>query len=278
MRWSQGVWSEERLVAAVNSSNEFFALPYGPSGVAPDDDPRKFELYFERLERAGMAGVKRPDLLIFRASDRGEVERFVQGIGGAQELPFTTEGALDPLLRRAIMAVECENSLWVASRMPAYGSQLTPQKRSGGKLGLRKNAVLPTVILKDEDVGPLRQWEEEKHIPIHIWHVFFDLAFGISFRRTSELINEGLIEPTSQTFQAPSGVTTTKVIYKIYYQYAYPLGASAAKPELKAAFIEDKNGHILPYVRFEGGSLALTPEAFRTMREVARGLGSRING
>ena len=95
MRWSQGVWSEERLVAAVNSSNEFFALPYGPSGVAPDDDPRKFELYFEKLEKAGMAGVKRPDLLIFRACDREEIERFVRGIGGAQELPFTTEGALD---------------------------------------------------------------------------------------------------------------------------------------------------------------------------------------
>jgi hypothetical protein len=279
MRWSQGVWSEERLVASVNSSDEFFALPYGPSGVAPDDDPRKFELYFERLERAGMAGVKRPDLLIFRTCDREKVEEFVRGLGGAQELPFTTEGALDQLLRRAIMGIECENSLWVASRMPAYGRQLTPQKSRGGKLGLRKTAVLPTVILKDEDIEPLRQWEEQNKIPIHIWHVFFDLAFGISFRRASDLIEEGLIEPTKQIFQAPSGVTTTKVIYKIYYQYAYPLAASATQPELKAAFIEDKNGHILPYVKFEGGSLALTPEAFRTMHETAQQrIKSRING
>ncbi len=30
MRWSQGLWSEERIVLAVNQSKEFFAIPYGP--------------------------------------------------------------------------------------------------------------------------------------------------------------------------------------------------------------------------------------------------------
>lgn len=65
MRWSQGVWSEERLVEAVNSTDEFFALPYGPSGTAPDD-VRAVELYFERLEAAGLGDNKRPDLLVFR--------------------------------------------------------------------------------------------------------------------------------------------------------------------------------------------------------------------
>jgi len=52
MRWSQGVWSEERITQAVNQNGEFFAIPYGPSSVAPDDDVRAFELYFERLEIA----------------------------------------------------------------------------------------------------------------------------------------------------------------------------------------------------------------------------------
>ncbi len=54
MRWSQGVWSEERIIQAVNDTHEFFAIPYGPSGTAPDDDIRAFELYFERLENAGL--------------------------------------------------------------------------------------------------------------------------------------------------------------------------------------------------------------------------------
>jgi len=48
MRWSQGQWSEERIIQAVEKTGKFFALPYGPSGVAPDHDVREFELYFER--------------------------------------------------------------------------------------------------------------------------------------------------------------------------------------------------------------------------------------
>lgn len=42
MRWSQGVWSEERITQAVNQHGEFFVIPYGPSGTAPDNDVRAF--------------------------------------------------------------------------------------------------------------------------------------------------------------------------------------------------------------------------------------------
>jgi hypothetical protein len=54
MRWSQGAWSELRLKEALNRTGLFYALPYGPSGAAPDDDPREVELYFLRLEQAGL--------------------------------------------------------------------------------------------------------------------------------------------------------------------------------------------------------------------------------
>ena len=64
MRWSQGVWSEKRLIEAVNQTIEFFAIPYGPSGTAPSGSVREFELYFERLEAAGLGRIKRPDLLV----------------------------------------------------------------------------------------------------------------------------------------------------------------------------------------------------------------------
>jgi len=37
MRWSQGNWSEEQLVQAVNRTGTYVAFPYGPTGVAPDD-------------------------------------------------------------------------------------------------------------------------------------------------------------------------------------------------------------------------------------------------
>jgi len=95
--------------------------------------------------------------------------------------------------------------------------------------------------------------------------VFYDQAFGISFAEAIRLINEGWIEPTVQTFQAPGGATTKKIIYKIYYQYGYPLGDSIEEPHLVSAYVEDKNGHILPYVKFDGGALALRKEAIEVL-------------
>jgi|GEM_PF-4742413 hypothetical protein len=35
------------------------------------DDVRAFELYFERLELAGLGNIKRPDLLIFKILKKG---------------------------------------------------------------------------------------------------------------------------------------------------------------------------------------------------------------
>lgn len=268
MRWSQGVWSENRLMEAINKTNQFFAIPYGPSGTAPTDDVRAFELYFERLEAAGLGKIKRPDLLIFKIEDKSFVESFLNNIGGKEELPFIAEEKLQELLSRAIIAVECENSLWVAEKMPAYDVPMKPQKRLGGKLGLAKNAVLPTVIIKEEDRLPLKSWQDKNKVPIHIWHVFYDRAYGLSLNEAERLTAEGFILPTKQVFQAPGGATTKKSIYKYYYHYAYPLGIAIEAPTLVPDYIQDKNGHILPFVKFEGGSLRILPEGIAQLNNL----------
>ena len=265
MRWSQGVWSEKRLIAAINKTDKYFASAYGPSSTAPSDDVRAFELYFERLEKAGLGEMKRPDLLIYKKEDRKKVLQIIEDMGGEDELPFIKEEELSDLLDLAVCAIECENSLWVAEKMPAYGQDLRPMRRLGGKLGLPKNAVLPTVILKEEDRGRLFVWEDENKIPIHIWHVFFDRAYGLALREAQRLIDEGLILPHEQVFQAPGGATTKKSIYKFYYHYAYNLGIALEKPTLEPKYVEDKNGHILPYVNFVGGELRITEEALNVL-------------
>jgi hypothetical protein len=269
MRWSQGRWSEERIVQAVRATPGYFALPYGPSGTAPDDDVRAFELYFERLDKAGLGKMKRPDLLVLPKAGKPKINRLVRELGGLSELPFTPEN--DPrmadLIAQAVLAIECENSLWRAKLMPDFGKPLTPQARLGGKAGLEKTAVVPTVILKDEDRAPLRDWQRTRGVRVHIWHVFYEMAFGIALDEAERLIRSGEIEETRQVFQAPGGATTTKSIYKIYYHHAYPLGEAVEEPALVPASVTDKNGHILPYVRFEGGRLVLSPEAILVLDE-----------
>ena len=95
------------------------------------------------------------------------------------------------------------------------------------------------------------------------------MAYGIAFDETQRLIREGYILPTEQTFQAPGGATTKKLLYKFYYHYGYPLGDAIEEPKLKAKSIEDKNGHILPYVHFEGGKMSLRGEALNALRKIA---------
>lgn len=265
MRWSQGVWSENRIVEAVNESGKYIAIPYGPSGTAPTDDVRAFELYFERLEAVGLGNIKRPDLLVFKKSDEKEMFGFLESVGGFQELPFIQEDKLRTLLDKAVVAIECENSLWKSKRMPDYKTEFSAQKRLNGKLGLKKAAVLPTIIIKEEDREPLNRWQDQNHVKIHVWHVFYDQAFGISLNEAERLFSDGLIEPTVQTFQAPGGATTKKAIYKIYYRYGYPLGDAVEEPNLVPAVVEDKNGHILPYVKFDGGKLELRKEAVEVL-------------
>lgn len=272
MRWSQGVWSEHRLIEAVGETDRYFALSYGPSSTAPTDDIRAHELYFDRLEHAGLGRIKRPDLLVFRKSDRAAVDRAVANVGGPAELPFTGEENVDmsDLLCRAILAVECENSLWQARRMPDYGAELRPMRRLGGKLGLRKNAVLPTVWIKEEDRVPLRDWQELRDIRIHVWQVFYDMGFGLSLDTAQELIDAGKIEPRQQVYHAPGGATTTKITYRFYYHYGYHLGDTRDEPTLVADYITDKNGHILPYVKFEGGSFRFSDDALEVLDKASR--------
>lgn len=271
MRWSQGRWSEERVVRGVRRTGLYVPLPYGPSSTAPTN-PREFELYFERLEAAGLGKIKRPDLLLVQARDSKKAERLVKKLGGFKELPFIRESnrRLRKLISLAVLAVECETSLWRSRQMPDYGIKLKPQRRLGGRLGIKKSAILPTVIVKDEDRKPLRRWERGNRVPIHFWHVFYDQAFGLSFQELRRLIKSKLIEKRVHTYQAPNGAITRKAIYKVPYLYAYQLGKIHGKPRLKAASITDKNGHVLPYVRFMGGRLGIASEALSVIKGLSK--------
>lgn len=299
MRFSQGRWAEDILARTINATDDLRAVPYGPSSVAPSD-PYEMERYFERLDKAGTIG-KRPDLLVLTRDGYETVRPRLDEIGFAN-LPFTPEADLDFLRSRAIIAVEVENSLWVAREMPDYGKGVAlielaakprrfrkPKKIAQWEMwtknaqrfcgqsearrrlkGFLETAKVPTVIIKDEDLVPLTDWEATYRIPIFIFHVFYDEAYYISFQNAWELIEGGVILPTEQTFYAPGGPTTRKRIYKIWYTLARPLGTMIQEPEMSAKFVKDKNGHILPYVHFSGGQMALSAEILAELRSRSR--------
>lgn len=299
MRFSQGRWAEDIVVRTINATDDFRAVRYGPSSVAPSD-PHEMELYFERLDKAGAVG-KQPDLLILPKDGYEDILPQLDKIGPTN-LPFTPEADLNFLRSRAIIAVEVENSLWVAREMPDYGQdvkliELITKKRRFRKpesiawwekwtesvrrfcaqseahrhlKGFLETAKVPTVIMKDEDLKPLTEWETNFKVPIFVFHVFYDEAYYISLQKARELIDAWVIPPTEQTFYAPGGATTHKHIYKIWYTLAHPLGTMTREPELSAEYIQAKNGHILPYVHFSGGQMALSEEILTELRSRLR--------
>jgi hypothetical protein len=295
MRFSQGRWAEDILVRTINATADFRAIPYGTSSVAPSE-PQEMERYFERLDKAGAVG-KQPDLLILPRGEYKAIWPQLREIGLAN-LPFTPEEDLEFLRSRAIVAVEVENSLWVAHEMPDYGKEvklaelITKARRfrkpesierwerwtrdvqrfisaspeRGELKGYLESKKVPTIIIKDEDMAPVIEWENSFNIPIFVFHVFYDQAYYISLQEARELIEAGVILPTEQTFYAPGGPTTSKAIYKIWYTLAHPLGTVAQQPEMSAKFIQDPNGHILPYVHFSGGEMTLSEEILAFLR------------
>src|SRR5262249_48204448 len=117
---------------------------------------------------------------------------------------------------------------------------------------------------------PLSVWQGEWNVPIYVFHVFYDQGFFISFDRALDLIKRKIVEVTEQVFFAPGVATTRKGIYKIWYTLASPLGEIVKKADLTSKVVQDKNGHILPYVHFSGGRLDLAKEIIAELEKLDR--------
>lgn len=61
-----------------------------------------------------------------------------------------------------------------------------------------------------------------------------------------------------------------KLLYKIYHHYAYKVSKKITKPGLRADYVVDANGHVLPYVFFSGGQMALHAEALQVLETAKR--------
>lgn len=87
MRWTQGRWSEEVVIQALNSTDQFGVLRYGPSTAAPED-PAELERFFERMEAINKEG-KRPDLLLYDKADlRWAEDRLIRQLGSVEQCRY----------------------------------------------------------------------------------------------------------------------------------------------------------------------------------------------
>lgn len=288
MRYEQGRWSEDRILASINASDDYRALAYGRSGVGPEDKA-KIPEYWAKYIKAESIG-KRPDLLVLRRED---YERLLPV--RPEDSTLATDAELQPFLDVAVCGIEAENSLWVAAQMPDYG------KTTLTKLSF----ISPTVIVKREDEAPLMAWQSHFGIPICVVQVFYDRAYIVPLQQIVDSVKkvqavaagEGVelfglasvdvkarkkaadaeqkrlgVFITEQAFPDARRTTpTVKTIYRTHYSKTVNFGIvpAGSEPDFKAAHIVEDNGKVMPYVTFTGGVLQLLPDAEKLLGELA---------
>ncbi|MEW6359584.1 MAG: AccI family restriction endonuclease [Planctomycetota bacterium] len=261
MRWSQGRWSEDIVIATLNATKEFGVLPYGPSAVAPDD-PKELEQFFETMDRVAKKG-KRPDLLLYdKETFEWASKEVIHRIGDLDKLPMTpSEGFVD-IIGRTKAALDVENSLWVTEKMPGFGKSFSRFIRGKKKGRLKASGIVPTIIIKQEDIPGLPQWEQTSNVPIYVVHIFYDRGYFIQFREILKAVEQGDVGLEEQKYTNPDGTASSpKQIIKVPYILCKEFG-KVCEPQLMPKTFIDKNGKVMTYVVFSGGSIHLSDEVF----------------
>lgn len=237
-------------------------MPYGPSTVAPED-PKELEDFFERMMGINQEG-KRPDLLLYDKKTFNEVARELPAMfGNLEKVAETSSKALTGIVRRAKCALEVENSLWGTGKMPGFGKPVGRYVRGRNKGRIKPAGVIPTIILKEEDIPRLRQWEREYGVPIYIVHLSYDRAYFIRFSDVLRHIESGDIGIETQKYSNPDGTAgTLKQVVKVPYILAREFGTITGQSLAPRTFV-DKNGKVMTYVTFEGGYIQLSEAVLR---------------
>lgn len=261
MRWAQGRWSEEIVVRTLNQTSQFGVIPYGPSTVAPED-PSELDLFFDKMDVIAQEG-KRPDLLLYDKVMfhwvRGELER---RLGSVEKMAETPSEQLHDMITKARVALEVENSLWVTEKMPGFGKLFSRYTRGKNKGRLKPAGIIPTIIVKQEDIPRLQQWEADYGIPIYVVHIFYDRGYFIKFHDILTLLDSGELGMETQRFTNPDGTASSpKQIVKVPYILCKEFGTVSGPTLVPRTFV-DRNGKVMTYVTFSGGEIHLSPAVF----------------
>ncbi len=262
MRWSQGRWSEDVVMEALNKTAEFGVIPYGPSTVAPED-PQELERFFENMDVIAQEG-KRPDLLLYdRQTFEGITSEIQQRWNQIEKVATIPSSELREIILKAKIALEIENSLWVTSKMPGFDKPFVRYLRGKNKGRLKSAGIIPTIIIKEEDIARLQQWEKGFGIPIYVVHIFYDRGYFIKFEQVIELLKAGELGFEVQKFTNPDGTASSpKKIVRVPYVLCKEFGMVTNPTLLPKTFI-DKNGKVMTYVTFSGGEITLSPQVFK---------------
>jgi hypothetical protein len=251
-KWSLGSWAENHIIKAINDTEEFRALPYGKSEVGPTLKEEQLTYWEEHLGRESYG--KRPDVLVF---NREVYEKLLAEVGEQllSTLPERTEAEIEHIVELALLGIESEASIWQGERMDHYGRDWHNPTGRSKPLKDVKNWTAPTVIVKDQDLQPLIDWQSVKKKPIYIVHLFYDLAFMLSFEKLLQYIADGTVKGENFNYGMAS-----KIIYQTYYGLTSVFGEFTELAEVQPFVYQTKGGKFLADLIFNGGNLVISED------------------
>lgn len=249
-KWSLGSWAENHIIKAINETEEFRALPYGKSEVGPALKAEQLAYWEEHLGRESFG--KRPDVLVFHR----EVYENLSAQGQDEllnTLPSRTEAEIEHIVELALLGIESEASIWQGEKMKHYGKDWHEPTGRSKPVKELKSWTAPTVIVKDQDLQPLINWQNVKKKPIYIVHLFYDLAFMLSFEKLRQYIADETVKGESFNYGKAS-----KVIYQTYYSLASVFGEFTELAEVEPFVYQTEGGKFLADLIFNGGNLVIS--------------------
>jgi hypothetical protein len=256
-KWSLGSWAEQKIINAINASENFRAVSYGKSGVSTAKTKEEVRDYWN-LHKERESFGKRPDVLVFEKSIFDELINDEKKAELLKDLAGNLEADVEEIVNASLLGIESEASIWQGEKMKHFGRNWA--EKTGGLKPLNevKTWTAPTVIVKDEDLQPLIDWQNYYQKPIYIVHLFYDMALMLNFSKLREYIAEGTVKGEIFDYGKAS-----KTIYKTFYGLATEFGKFTELAEIIPFVSQTNGGKFEADLYFEGGEIIISQDTIQ---------------
>ena len=251
-KWSLGSWAEQKIISAINNSDSLRAVPYGKSGVSSAKSLKEKREYWN-LHKERESFGKRPDILVF---EKIIYENLLSEYSSLlNNLPDNLESDIQEIVESALLGIESEASIWQAEKMKHFGRNWFERTGKLKPLSEIKSWTAPTIIVKDEDLQPLVDWQSFYQKPIYIVHLFYDMALMLNFSKLREYISDGVVK--GEVFDYGNA---PKTIYKTFYGLADEFGKFTELAEIIPFVSQTNGGKFEADLYFEGGKIEINQD------------------
>lgn len=254
-KWSLGSWAEQKIISAINNSHSLRAVPYGKSGVSSAKNLQEKREYWN-LHKERESFGKRPDVLVFEKNVYEKLASKHSAI--LDNLPDNLESEIQEIVESSLLAIESEASIWQGERMKHFGRKWSEKTGKLKPLSEVKSWTAPTVIVKDEDLQPLIDWQNYYQKPIYIVHLFYDMALMLNFSKLREYISDGTVKGEIFDYGKAS-----KTIYKTFYGLADEFGKFTELAEIIPFVSQTNGGKFEADLYFEGGEIVINQDTIQ---------------